>query len=46
MNMKQKASKLSLTITDVKSVKSAIHILKEILESHRPMISESGLKLN
>ena len=34
MNMKQKASKLSLTITDVKSVKTAIRVLNEILESH------------
>jgi transcription-repair coupling factor (superfamily II helicase) len=32
MNMKQKATKLSLTISDVKSVKSAIHILNEIIE--------------
>jgi transcription-repair coupling factor (superfamily II helicase) len=31
MNMKQKASKLSLTINDVKSVKTAIRILSEIL---------------
>ncbi|MBE3141393.1 MAG: transcription-repair coupling factor, partial [Thermoplasmata archaeon] len=34
MNMKQKASKLSLTVSDVKSVKSAIHILKEILADY------------
>ncbi|MBA4323169.1 MAG: hypothetical protein C0408_10170, partial [Odoribacter sp.] len=34
MTMKQKESKLSLTISDVKSVISAIGILKEILESH------------
>ncbi len=34
MNMKQKASKLSLTVSDVKSVKSAIRILNDILESH------------
>ncbi len=33
MNMKQKASKLSLTINDVKSVKTAIKVLNEILES-------------
>jgi transcription-repair coupling factor (superfamily II helicase) len=33
MNMKQKASKLSLTINDVKSVKVAIRALNEILES-------------
>jgi transcription-repair coupling factor (superfamily II helicase) len=31
MNMKQKASKLSLTVTDVNSVKSAIGVLKDIL---------------
>jgi transcription-repair coupling factor (superfamily II helicase) len=34
MNMKQKASKLSLTINEVKSVKTAIRILKEILEDY------------
>jgi transcription-repair coupling factor (superfamily II helicase) len=34
MNMKQKAAKLSLTINDIKSVKSAIRVLGEILESH------------
>ncbi|MCX6254623.1 MAG: helicase-related protein [Bacteroidia bacterium] len=34
MNMKQKAAKLSLTVSDVKSVKSAIQVLNEILESH------------
>ena len=34
MNMKQKASKLSLTITDVKSVKSAINLLNEILDNY------------
>jgi transcription-repair coupling factor (superfamily II helicase) len=34
MNMKQKASKLSLTINDVKSVKTAIRVLNEILEAH------------
>jgi len=34
MNMKQKASKLSLTVSDVKSVKSAIHIIKEILADY------------
>jgi len=34
MNMKQKASKLSLTINDIKSVKGAIKVLSEILESH------------
>jgi transcription-repair coupling factor (superfamily II helicase) len=31
MNMKQKASKLSLTINDIKSVKTAIRVLSEIL---------------
>jgi transcription-repair coupling factor (superfamily II helicase) len=35
MNMKQKASKLSLTINNVKSVKSAINVLNEILLSYR-----------
>jgi transcription-repair coupling factor (superfamily II helicase) len=34
MNMKQKATKLSLTISDVKSVKSAINILKEIIADY------------
>jgi transcription-repair coupling factor (superfamily II helicase) len=34
MKMKQKESRLSLTISEVKSVKSAIRILKDILESH------------
>jgi len=34
MNMKQKASKLSLTVSDVKSVKSAILILNEILADY------------
>jgi transcription-repair coupling factor (superfamily II helicase) len=34
MNMKQKAAKLSLTINEVKSVKGAIRVLSEILESH------------
>jgi hypothetical protein len=32
--MKQKASKLSLTINEVKSVKTAIRVLNEILASH------------
>jgi transcription-repair coupling factor (superfamily II helicase) len=36
MNMKQKGSKLSLTVSDVRSVKSAIQILNEILSSYRP----------
>jgi transcription-repair coupling factor (superfamily II helicase) len=36
MNMKQKASKLSLTVTDVGSVKSAISILNDILSSYSP----------
>jgi transcription-repair coupling factor (superfamily II helicase) len=35
MNMKQKASKLSLTINDVKSVKTAIRILNDILEDYQ-----------
>jgi transcription-repair coupling factor (superfamily II helicase) len=35
MNMKQKASKLSLTVSDVKSVRSAIQILNEILEDYK-----------
>ena len=35
MSMKQKASKLSLTINDVSSVKTAIQVLNEILESHQ-----------
>jgi transcription-repair coupling factor (superfamily II helicase) len=34
MNMKQKATKLSLTINEVKSVKTAIRVLNEILEAH------------
>ena len=34
MTMKQKESKLSLTINNVKSVKAAIQILNEIKESH------------
>jgi transcription-repair coupling factor (superfamily II helicase) len=34
MNMKQKESKLSLTVSDVKSVKSAIRVLNEIVESN------------
>jgi hypothetical protein len=34
MNMKQKASKLSLTINDVRSVKTAIRVLSEILEDY------------
>jgi transcription-repair coupling factor (superfamily II helicase) len=35
MNMKQKASKLSLTVSDVKTVKGAIHLLNQILESYK-----------
>ena len=35
MHMKQKAAKLSLTVSDIKSVKSAIGVLNEILESHQ-----------
>ena len=38
MNMKQKASKLSLTVSDVKSVKSAIKILNEILDYHNQLV--------
>jgi hypothetical protein len=34
MNMKQKASKLSLTINEIRSVQSAITVLNEILASH------------
>ena len=34
MNMKQKGTKLSLTIENVKSVKTAITVLNDILESH------------
>jgi transcription-repair coupling factor (superfamily II helicase) len=33
MNMKQKASRLSLTINEVRSVKTAIRVLNEILEA-------------
>jgi transcription-repair coupling factor (superfamily II helicase) len=35
MNMKQKAAKLSLTVSDVRTVKGAIHLLNEILASHQ-----------
>jgi transcription-repair coupling factor (superfamily II helicase) len=41
MNMKQKAAKLSLTINDVKSVKSAIKVLGEILEAHAVSVPAS-----
>jgi transcription-repair coupling factor (superfamily II helicase) len=34
MSMKQKATKLSLTINDVNSVQTAIRVLKEILEDY------------
>jgi transcription-repair coupling factor (superfamily II helicase) len=34
MSMKQKASKLSLTVSDVGSVKTAIHILNEIISDY------------
>ena len=34
MNMKQKGTKLSLTVSDVKSVKKAIYILNEILVNY------------
>jgi transcription-repair coupling factor (superfamily II helicase) len=40
MNMKQKAAKLSLTISDVNTVKSAIKILNEIIADY----SKSGFK--
>jgi transcription-repair coupling factor (superfamily II helicase) len=40
MNMKQKTARLSLTVSDVKSVKSAIHILNEILTSAYPLPSK------
>ncbi|MBK7131704.1 MAG: transcription-repair coupling factor [Bacteroidales bacterium] len=36
MSMKQKATRLSLTITDVKTVKGAINVLNNILESYCP----------
>jgi transcription-repair coupling factor (superfamily II helicase) len=39
MNMKQKASRLSLTVSDVTSVKSAIRVLEEILEDYNRKIS-------
>jgi transcription-repair coupling factor (superfamily II helicase) len=35
MSMKQKSSRLSLTVSDVKSVKAAITILNEILAAHQ-----------
>ena len=35
MHMKQKGTKLSLTINEVKSVKSAIRVLNEILEDYK-----------
>jgi transcription-repair coupling factor (superfamily II helicase) len=34
MNMKQKATKLSLTVSDIRSVKSAIRVLEEILADY------------
>ena len=34
MNMKQKATRLSLTITDVKTVKGAINVLNNILDNY------------
>jgi transcription-repair coupling factor (superfamily II helicase) len=37
MSMKQKNSKLSLTVSDIRSVKSAIQILNDIIESHVPV---------
>jgi transcription-repair coupling factor (superfamily II helicase) len=36
MNMKQKATKLSLTINNISSVKGGIKVLNEIMESHEP----------
>jgi transcription-repair coupling factor (superfamily II helicase) len=42
MNMKQKAAKLSLTVNDIKSVKSAIKVLSEVLEAHVPPIPPKG----
>ncbi len=44
MNMKQKASKLSLTVSDVKSVKAAIQVLYEIMDSHLQNQQVIGLK--
>ncbi len=38
MNMKQKATRLSLTITDVKTVKGAINVLNNILENYNQSI--------
>jgi transcription-repair coupling factor (superfamily II helicase) len=40
MNMKQKSSRLSLTVSDVKSVKSAIHVLEEILADYNRNITQ------
>ncbi len=34
MNMKQKETRLSLTITDVKTVKGAINVLNNMLENY------------
>jgi transcription-repair coupling factor (superfamily II helicase) len=42
MSMKQKATKLSLTINDVNSVQTAIRVLKEILEAHEPPFPPKG----
>jgi transcription-repair coupling factor (superfamily II helicase) len=42
MQMKQKASKLSLTVNDVKTVKGAINVLNNMLESNSPSSGESG----
>ncbi len=39
MNMKQKATKLSLTVSDIRSVKSAIRVLDEILADYNRNIN-------
>ncbi len=39
MHMKQKAAKLSLTVNDVKTVKGAINLLNNMLESNSPPAS-------
>jgi transcription-repair coupling factor (superfamily II helicase) len=39
MHMKQKAAKLSLTVNDVKTIKGAIHLLNEILNSHQTSLT-------
>jgi transcription-repair coupling factor (superfamily II helicase) len=42
MNMKQKASRLSLTINNISSVKGGIRVLSEILDAHDPPIPPKG----